>query len=45
MSRDRVARFLAGMAVFAAGFALAVFAHYGLHRLLLTTEPFIYISF
>lgn len=45
MKAPRISRVLAGTAVFAAGFAAAVFMHYGLHRLLLTTEPFIYISF
>lgn len=32
-------------AAFSAGIIAAVFVHYGLHRLLLTTEPFIYVSF
>lgn len=45
MKAPGVSSVLAGLAVFAAGFAAAVFAHYGLHRLLLTIEPFIYISF
>lgn len=45
MKTGRISRIWVGAAVFAAGFAAAVFAHYGLHRLLLTIEPFIYISF
>ena len=34
-----------GAAVFAVGALLAVLTHYGLHRMLLTIEPFIYVSF
>ena len=45
MKGTRISALLAGAAVFAAGFVAAVFLHYGLHRLLLTIEPFIYISF
>lgn len=45
MKPGRLATALAGAAVFTAGFLAAVFMQYGLHRLLLTIEPFIYISF
>jgi hypothetical protein len=34
-----------GLAVFVGGAGAGVLAHYGLHRLMLTIEPFIYISF
>ena len=45
MSRAIVAKALIWTAVYGAGFAAGVLMHYALHRLLLTTEPFIYISF
>ena len=38
-------RLLRWSVVFAGGFLCGVLVHYGLHRFLLTLEPFIYISF
>ncbi len=45
MSRATVAKALIWTAVYGGGFTAGVFMHYALHRLLLATEPFIYISF
>lgn len=43
--KSRLSRIAAGLAVFVAGAATGVFMHYVLHRLMLPTEPFIYVVF
>lgn len=43
--KERIADIFFLGVVFSAGFIAAILVHYGLHRLLLTTEPFIYVSF
>jgi hypothetical protein len=36
---------LAALTVFAVGMLTGIFIHYTLHRLILSTEPFIYVIF
>jgi hypothetical protein len=43
--KSRVSKFAAGIAVFVMGAATGIFMHYVLHRLMLPTEPFIYVVF
>ena len=45
MKGGLVSRAVFWAVAFPAGFVAGVFMHYGLYRLMLTIEPFIYVSF